>query len=327
MADMPISITGLGATRLAPVVEPMVELGGALHVLDDPEHHGAVGWAEGIRARMSPALAEATEAWSWTTRAIRSTPFVATGASDFAGAIEALRQVPLAEQLLRPVVRRVAASRGPVVDALLTRPAEATAHFLWFLETTWREWFQTEWQRLRPTLAARARRFTNTVARHGAAHALTGLDPSITVKGRGVSIAKVQNARHDASIRGLLVAPSAFVRPHLYVADVPGRPLLLIHPVDAEPPVPSVAELLHRLETVANRGRLEVARAIATEPRTAGEIAALWRIDPTQVTRHLRALAAAGLATSVRQGRFVQYRLDTDGLDRLGGDLVRLLLR
>jgi DNA-binding transcriptional ArsR family regulator len=78
---------------------------------------------------------------------------------------------------------------------------------------------------------------------------------------------------------------------------------------------------------IANRGRLEVARAIATEPRTAGEIAALWHVDPTLVNRHLRALAAAGLATTVRRGRYVQYRLDTSAIERLGSDLVRLLLR
>jgi DNA-binding MarR family transcriptional regulator len=49
-------------------------------------------------------------------------------------------------------------------------------------------------------------------------------------------------------------------------------------------------------------GRLEVARAIATEPRTAGEISALWHIDPTLVNRHLRALAAAGLARTAGGG-------------------------
>lgn len=147
------------------------------------------------------------------------------------------------------------------------------------------------------------------------------MDASVTETRSGVSVAKLQNTRHDVARRGLAVAPSAFVHPHLYVADVPG------HPVDAGPSVPSVAGLVTQFETVANRGRLEVARAIATEPRTAGEIAALWHVDPTLVNRHLRALAAAGLATTVRRGRYVQYRLDTSAVERLGSDLVRLLLR
>jgi len=326
---VPTAITGLDRAWPAVLVEPLVELGNALHVLDDPGHHGAVDWAERVRSRMSPRLAEATVAWAWTTRAIRSTPFVTSAVADFPGAVTKLRECEprLAEWLLRPVVRRAAASRGPVVEALLRRPAEATEEFLWFLEATWREWFGSEWRRLRPALAARARRFADTVARSGAARALTTVDAAITTTNAGVSIAKLQNARHDVSRRGLLVAPSAFIRPHLYVADSPGEPLLLIHPIDTGPPVPSVNALFGQLTTVANRGRLEVARAIATEPRTAGEIAELWRVDPTLVNRHLRALAAAGLATTVRRGRYVQYRLDTGAIERLGADVVRLLLR
>lgn len=154
-------------------------------------------------------------------------------------------------------------------------------------------------------------------------------DPVDTVRdgGAGVRVAKVQSARHDVSRRGLLVSPSTLIRPHLYVADVPGHPVLLIHPADEGAPVPSAAELLRRLEVAAHHARLEVARAIATEPRTAGEVAALWGIDPTLVTRHLRALASAGLARTTRRGRFVQYRLDADAIDALGTDLLRFLLR
>lgn len=328
---MPISITGLGDARLVAVVEPMLELGGALHVLDDPGHHDAAGWADGIRARMSPELAEATREWAWTARAIRSTPFVTAGGATFAAAVDGLPVAALAKQLLRPVVGAAAASRGPVVEALLRRPEQTAARFLRFLEATWREWFAAEWERVRPALTDRARRFTDTAAQHGAAYALTTLDPAVTRTASGVSIAKLQNARHDVSRRGLLVAPSTFVHPHLYVANVPGRPLLLIHPVAAavpdRPANTTVTTLLHQLQTLAHQGRLEVARAIATEPRTAGEIAALWKIDPTQVNRYLRTLAAAGLATTSRHGRFVRYRLNTDAVEGLGGHLLRLLLR
>jgi DNA-binding transcriptional ArsR family regulator len=224
------------------------------------------------------------------------------------------------------------------VTALLERPADAVADFLDFLEASWHEWFAAEWHRVQPSLAARARRFTDLLSRHGAQDALTSLDPAITATPTGITIAKVQNTRHDVARRGLLVAPSAFIHPHLYVADVPHHPLLLIYPTthpstgassstDLAGAVPSVGELSRRLEAIAHRGRLEVARAIATEPRTAGEIAALWNVDPTLVNRHLRALAAAGLAVTVRSGRFVQYRLADDVVAALGTDLLALLLR
>ena len=67
--------------------------------------------------------------------------------------------------------------------------------------------------------------------------------------------------------------------------------------------------------------------AVASEPRTAGEIAALWGLHPTQVTRHLRALTRAGLVTAERQGRFVAYRLDESALTTLGTDLLTLIVR
>lgn len=353
---MPTAIVGLdtqgtepgagpGLPQPAPVVSALVEFGSALHVLRDPGHHGAAEWAAGIRASMSPGLAGQTQAWWWTTQAIRATPFVtaAPPGEDFASRLDELRAVPawrLAGQLLRPIAPsgderaalHWARSRGPgvlaVVEGLVTRPAEAVAGFLRFLQDSWQEWFAAEWTRIRPSLAARARLLADTVARHGAVAALAGLDPSITAASAGaVSIAKVQNVRHDVARRGLLAAPSSFIAPHLYVADVPRRPLLLIYPVQPGPPVPAAAELLRRADALAHRGRLEVARAIATEPRTAGEIAALWNVDPTLVTRHLRALAAAGLAQPARRGRFVQYQLSAAAIESLGADLLALLLR
>lgn len=216
-----------------------------------------------------------------------------------------------------------------VVAALADRPDEAAADFLDFLEASWREWFSAEWEAVRPALANRARAFAHTVSAHGAVAALTGIDPSVTAtaSGASVSIAKVQNARHDVARCGLQVAPSVHIHPHLYVADVPGQPLLLIHPASPGQPAPAATDLLRRLAAVANPGRLEVARAIATEPRTAGEIATLWHMDATLVNRHLRALAAAGLARTTRRGRFVQYQLDAGAVASLGGDLLALLLR
>jgi Family of unknown function (DUF5937) len=341
---MPIVIAGLdGPARPAPVVSALTEFGSALHVLRDPGHHGAAGWADRIRSAMSPQLAERTSAWWWTVQAIRSAPFVTVTppGDDFGERLRELRAMPtrtLAGALLRPLSRsgdpgaalHWSRSRGPAVAAavamLVNRPGDAVGDFLGFLEESWLDWFCAEWDRIQPVLAKRAQQLADTIAVHGTARALCTLDPSVRLhpSGPGVSIAKVQNARHDVSSRGLLLAPSTFVWPHFYV---PGRPLLLIHPAEPGPAMPAAAELLRRLDVVAHRGALEVARAIATEPRTAGEIAALWHIDPTLVTRYLRALAAAGLARTSRHGRFVQYQLDTATIETLGCDLVALLLR
>lgn len=339
---MPIAIAGVDDPKA--VVSPLVELGSALHVLRDPGHHDAGSWAVGVRRGMGPRLRGMTDAWAWTTQAIRATPFVTAFPGSFDEAVAALREVEprrLARQLLRPIApsgdtgpavrwgRSRGRQTGVLVETLVEEPRRAVAEFTEFLELSRDEWFGAEWDRVRPGLAARARRFADTVRSRGAVAALTGIDPSVRPASRpdGITIEKVQNARHDVSARGLLVAPSAFVSPHLYVANVPGRAVLLIHPLEVSGPVPAAAELSRRLVAVSSPARLEVARAIATEPRTAGEIAALWGLEPTLVTRQLRLLAAVGLARTTRRERFVQYELDIESVRALGNDLAGLLLR
>jgi DNA-binding transcriptional ArsR family regulator len=326
-------------------VSPLVELGSALHVLRDPDHHDAAEWAASVRTGVSRRLAEAIASWSWTTQAIRATPFVTPGpVEDVPAALSAMAAMPpdqLARQLLRPIspggqtgaALRWAQARGPAVAALVQmlvdEPSRAVNEFMEFLQQCWDEWFAAEWRRRRPVLRARARRFTDVVGARGGVQALATVDSSVRAlaSGDGVSVAKVAKGRHDVSGRGLTVVPSTFIWPHLYVGDVPGRPLLIIHPVEPGPPGPSMGELVRRLGTIANAGRLEVARAIATEPRTAGEVAALWHLDSTLVTRHLRTLTAAGLARATRRGRFKQYELDLSAVKALGDDLAALLLR
>lgn len=348
---MPIAIAGLRALPAGQprtVASPLLEMGSAVHVLADPAHHRAEQWAAAVRDRMSRSLRDRTSAWAWTCQAIRAAPFLAVPDSptDFGAEVERIRAQSarrIATRLLRPIsptgdlamARRWSTSRGPqvaaCVETLVERPADGVAEFLDFLTETWSVWFAAEWNRVEPTLRARSRGLRRRLRDPaGVAPALSGLDPSIRANpgGGAITVAKVQSSRHDVSHRGLAVAFSAFVWPHLYVGNVPGQPLLLICP--AEPRAASVApvaDVTARAEALAHPGRLEIARAIATEPRTAGEIAALWRVDPTLVNRHLRALAAAGLADTTRRGRFVQYHLDLDAVRGLGDELALLLLR
>ncbi|MGH3479104.1 MAG: DUF5937 family protein [Nocardioidaceae bacterium] len=348
---MPISVVGLQGLSMRgpiPVVSPLVEMGSALHVLADPSHHQADGWAADLRSGLDPDLARRTSAWAWTSQAIRAAPFLTPSTAVFGAELERLQELPperLATQLLRPIsrtgdlatARRWSRSRDPAVtervETLIERPADGAAAFLDFLAETWTAWFEAEWRRAEPGIRSATRRFSRRVTTTGSvAKALATLDPAIAAgaTGGGVTIAKVQNARHDVTNRGLAVALSQFVWPHVYVANVAGQPLLLICPAeprDRPGALDTVPEVMARLAALAHVGRLEVARAIATEPRTAGEIAALWRMDATLVNRHLRALAAAGLARPTRRGRFVQYGLDLDAVRGLGDEVMVLLLR
>lgn len=348
---MPISVAGLQglpARRPITVVSPLLEMGSALHVLADPSHHQADQWAADVRSAMGPGLARRTAAWAWTSQAIRAAPFLSPETAEFETELTRLRNLParqLAARLLRPIsragdltlARRWSRSRDPAVTArvetLIEHPAEGAAEFLDFLAETWTAWFGAEWKRVEPIVRTATRRFSRQIATTGSvAKALAAVDSAITATADdgGFSIAKIQSARHDVSHRGLAVALSHFVWPHVYVANVPGQPLLMICPAEPhERPggLDTVPQVMSRLAALAHRGRLEVARAIATEPRTAGEIAALWRMDATLVNRHLRALSAAGLARTTRRGRFVQYELDHDAVRGLGDEVMLLLLR
>ncbi len=341
---VPVSFVGLdrlpdGEPR--PVVSALHELGAALHVLGNPGHHGEPDWTVRVRATMTDALADETERWSWTTSAIRSQVFVTVPVlEEDIGLLDRQDPAAVAEALLRPLTRLGptrtvlgwATSRGlavsETVELLIADPPAGARRFAAFLRASWDEWYADEWRRVRPSLLDRAERFRRTVTAHGPAHALAGLHPAFQRRDPGaVVLAKVQNARHDVARRGLCVGPTAFGSPHVYVADVPRQSLLVLYPEQPDAAVPTVAEIRQRLTVLANPARLEVARAIAGEARTAGEIASLWRMDATAVTRHLRALSAAGLAAPERHGRFVRYRLDANAVRSLGADVLDLLQR
>ncbi|MFI7065609.1 DUF5937 family protein [Kribbella sp. NPDC050124] len=345
-----------GASRLDPerirhVASPLIELGCALHVLAEPRHHDRVDWAAAVR--LPAVLREELAQWTWTVRAVRARFFATSAATgmptwqDELKALQARAPEELAAELVRPLrgrplssrttdadaVRHWARSRGravaDLVEALLTEPEEPVRRFLDLLDACWAEWFRDVWEESRDALAARGRQDRDLAVRDGALAMLRSLDGSIEVRDRdSVVVQKVQNKRIDLSERSLLLVPSNYIAPHLFLGEIPGEPLTVIYPAGGRgAAVPTAQQVRSRLEALAAPDRLQVCRAVASEPRTAGEIAALWGLHPTQVTRHLRALTRAGLVTAERQGRFVAYRLDEDAFRNLGADLLDLVMR
>ncbi|NOL44038.1 helix-turn-helix transcriptional regulator [Kribbella sandramycini] len=351
---MPTVLAGAG--RLAPerirhVASPLIELGCALHVLAAPRHHDRVEWASGVPLPVS--LREELAQWTWTVRAVRARFFVtstATGVPAWQEELGALRARPAAElaaELVRPLrgrplssrevdtdaVRHWSRSRGPevfgLVTALLDAPDEPVRRFLDLLDSCWTTWFHEVWAESRDALAARGRQDRDLAVRDGVLPMLASLDSSIDIRDNDSAVVqKVQNKRIDLADRSLLLVPSNHIAPHLFLGEIPGQPLTLIYPATGRgPAVPTAAQLRARLEALAAPDRLQVCRAVASEPRTAGEIAALWNLHPTQVTRHLKALTRAGLVTAERQGRFVTYHLNEPALHSLGPHLLTLILR
>jgi len=139
---MPITIAGVsdaGPGRPVPVVSPMIEFGSALHVLGDPEHHGAAGWAAQMRGSMTAELAAQTGTWTWTAQAIRAAPLVTAAADDFEARVADLRAMPpgqLAAQLLRPIAR----ADSSALPSYGTRSGEPRRQMLLRLPATLESW-------------------------------------------------------------------------------------------------------------------------------------------------------------------------------------------
>ncbi|WP_427890479.1 DUF5937 family protein [Kribbella sp. GL6] len=349
---MPTVLAGvsrLDPERIRHVASPLIELGSALHVLAEPAHHGRADWAAAVP--LPDDLRGELAQWTWTVRAVRARFFAtssATGMPLWDDELAALRERPpedVAAELVRPLHGRPlsstdntaalhwARSRGrataALVESLLTDPAEPVRRFVELLDACWREWFCGVWEESRDALAARGRQDRDLAVRDGVGAMLRSLDASLDVRDKdSVVVQKVQSKRIDISSRSLLLVPSNYIAPHLFIGEIPGEPITVIYPTGGRTAgVPTAQQIRARLDALASPDRLQVCRAVASEPRTAGEIAALWGLHPTQVTRHLRALTRAGLVTAEREGRFVAYRLNNDALTTLGADLLTLIMR
>ncbi|HZX03030.1 ArsR/SmtB family transcription factor [Kribbella sp.] len=351
---MPTVLAGvakLDAERIRHVASPLIELGSALHVLAEPAHHDRADWAAAVP--LSDELRGELAQWTWTVRAVRARFFAtttATGMPLWDDELAALRKRPpeeVAAELVRPLRGRPLGSRSTdntavlhwarsrgrttaaLVDSLLTDPADPVRRFVDLLDACWQEWFRTVWDESRDALAARGRQDRDLAVRDGVGAMLRSLDASVDVRDAdSVVVQKVQSKRIDISSRALLLVPSNYIAPHLFIGEIPGEPITIIYPTGGRATdVPTAAQIRARLDALASPDRLQVCRAVASEPRTAGEIAALWGLHPTQVTRHLRALTRAGLVTAEREGRFVAYRLNNDALTTLGADLLTLIMR
>jgi DNA-binding transcriptional ArsR family regulator len=346
-------VSRLDPERVRHVASPLIELGCALHVLAEPAHHGRTEWAAELRQAIPATLQRELADWTWTVRAVRARFFAtssATGVPTWADELAVLRaRAPeeLAAELVRPLrgrplnsqrtdtdaVRRWARSRGRdiavLVESLLTEPAEPVKRFLDLLDSCWQEWFEPVWAESRDQLAARGRQDRDLAVRDGLGVMLRSLDGSIELRDADSAVVqKVQSKRIDLAGRSLLLVPSNFIAPHLFLGEVPDEPLTVIYPATGRGVgVPTAQAIRFRLETLAGPDMLQICRAVASEPRTAGEIATLWGLNPSQVTRHLRALTRAGLVQAERQGRFVAYRLDEQAFRTLGTDLLNLIMR
>jgi ArsR family transcriptional regulator, arsenate/arsenite/antimonite-responsive transcriptional repressor len=68
--------------------------------------------------------------------------------------------------------------------------------------------------------------------------------------------------------------------------------------------------------------RREILTMLKKQDMTAGDIAAKFDMTPPSVSHHLDKLKRAGLVTTIKQGQFVHYSINTTIVD----DLLRFVL-
>jgi ArsR family transcriptional regulator len=79
-------------------------------------------------------------------------------------------------------------------------------------------------------------------------------------------------------------------------------------------------QIIEALGALAQEHRLRIFRLLVVQGPAgmpAGDIARATRIGATNVSFHLKELERAGLLRSARQGRFIRYAIDIDGIREL----------
>ncbi|MEU5424424.1 DUF5937 family protein [Streptomyces olivoreticuli] len=246
---------------------------------------------------------------------------------------------PVADLPTRARTLELAAARGPrqmdFAERLLKDPAAIRAWVRRLVEDCDDAFFAGIWREAEPTLAADARHKTELLRRKGLGEALAAVSPAITLEEGGTLIRVDKLAEGHATAvdpavgAGLTFVPSRFGWPHLMVLHRPGWRPVVHYPVGSPdlPPPASVELLQLRLEALAHPVRIRLCRSTARAPHTTGELAGVLGISAPEVSRHLAVLKKAGLITTRRRGRYVNYQLDVMAVARLSGEFLEGILR
>lgn len=198
-----------------------------------------------------------------------------------------------------------------VLDELLTDPARARSRIAAALLTCWDALLGTYWPRVQNLLDADIARRARQLADHGLIGLLNDLHPDVRWQEDAVQVRwqrrTVEQAR-ELGGAGLVLLPSAFTWPNaLAVLDPPWQPTI-VYPARGvgalwveQPPSGSAA-----LIGVVGATRARLLTDLA-EPAATTRLAKRYEMAASTVSRHLRALQAAGLVGARRDRRQVLY--------------------
>ncbi|WP_329455043.1 helix-turn-helix domain-containing protein [Streptomyces sp. NBC_01497] len=357
-----IAIAGPPSGQLRFAASPLAELTAMLHVLAEPAHHPQLaGWAGDVWAGLRPELAERLREAEFLWRSSRADflvparprPTLAEELDDVdriddetyvtaalittcgSNRVHFAGPSPLADATARERALDLAQARGALQEAfaerLLADPAAVRARVRHTLEQCAEAFFDAAWTGVAVRLATDLRLKNDLLKRQGIGAALASVSGAVTLAPDGdcIIVDKLQDRSATAHGTGVTFLPSVFGRPHLVAVHAPGWHPVVQYPVaEASPQEPiSLETVTLRLEALAHPVRLRLLRTLARGPHTTGELADAWELSPPEVSRHLAVLRRAGLLTTRRHGRYVQYTLRLSDLTALGPDLLAAVLR
>ena len=313
---------------------PALEAVLSLHVLVEPKHHPLQhGWVRAMQ-RLSPALKREIDALAFAYRAYFPEFFFPSpdgsllSFGDELAALRGLDPALLQREYAIPFVGDGPLDPLRVPAAILEDPLAVHERFLALLEAYWEAAFAEEWERIEPDLAASVGEAGRQIASVGVYGLLRGLFPEVRSDPEAGRFWLERPHDHEVSVgpgRTLVLTPSAYVWPHVRVSCDEPWPLGLVFPArsitrEARPRIPP-AQLVGVLRALADDTRLRALRLIAERPRSTQELAPLVGISEAALSKHLRALADAGLLERRREGYYVLYRLVEAQLDAVAPSL------
>lgn len=306
-----MSLQDLAVLRFA--VSPVWELVASVRVLRDPTSHPVhMPWFERVRDRIRGQHPDLELLWGLVPVPTRTLPaFLAPtpdeSTSDPHTSIDGLLGQP-GDVVAESIASVFGASPPPAVRQLKDDPARHLPALVAQMHDYWDLALAPDWPSIQALLEADRRDRGLRLVEEGPARLFEQLNPAIRWEDGTVIIAQdVTSADHDLAGRGLVLVPSAFTWPRVFVKATPQWPPVLRYPaagaaglwLDRQAPSQGLAGVLGSARSQLLE-ELEV-------PASTTELAQRCGMSPAGVSAHLHKLKAAGLLWSQRVGRSVLY--------------------